>query len=137
QSAADKKPASFMPVYGNWCGPDHPKDIHNATAPIDLLDTACRTHDFCYEARGYLDCGCDKTLNDEIHTALTNKQYQGKQSLYAHSFRIYFKTSPCAGDHSDKIAPSRVIHSLVKKVGSKTTELIKSVPFWGSDADAE
>ena len=25
-------------MHGNWCGPNHPKDVKNADDPIDILD---------------------------------------------------------------------------------------------------
>lgn len=45
-------------VYGNWCGPGYsgPGD------PIDVVDMCCKSHDQCYDQRGYSTCSCDKEL---------------------------------------------------------------------------
>lgn len=46
-------------MHGNWCGPlcSGPK------APVDGVDSCCRTHDRCYGIRGYFACSCDKGLH--------------------------------------------------------------------------
>lgn len=46
-----------VPIYGNWCGPEY-----GSGTPIDLLDTGCRQHDWCYRDRGYHKCSCDVQL---------------------------------------------------------------------------
>jgi len=45
-------------IYGRWCGPG----CSGPGAPIDSVDTCCRTHDGCYARRGYFDCQCDRDL---------------------------------------------------------------------------
>lgn len=123
--------SSLMPKYGNWCGADYPKDIQNADAPIGLLDSACMRHDFCYQDQGYLNCQCDKVFNAEVVAGLLDKKFHGKEYVLARSFRIYFQGSPCAGDHADKIAPSRAVHNLIKNVGTKALQVIDALPFVG------
>ncbi len=52
--------AMSLPMYGNWCGPGHPRDAHAARlAPIDGLDAACMAHDLCTAQVGRQHCGCD------------------------------------------------------------------------------
>src|SRR5437763_1203012 len=48
--------STSIPIYGNYCGPGY-GDESGATAPIDAVDAACRTHDLCYAASGYFNCG--------------------------------------------------------------------------------
>ncbi len=52
--------AVSLPMYGNWCGPDHPRDAYAAQLPpVDSLDAACMEHDICAATSGSGDCGCD------------------------------------------------------------------------------
>lgn len=119
--------------YGNWCGPGHPKDVNNAKEPIDILDSVCKKHDMCYVSKGDLNCGCDKDFADTLELGLKQQQYQGAQVAMVRSFRTYFKGSPCVGDHSSKVAPSRAVHNLIKNIGSKTMRVIDSLPFVNID----
>lgn len=58
---------STWPLYGNWCGPDHPGNPWRATLPpVDPLDAACRRHDLCYRQRGTMDCACDLVLMNDL-----------------------------------------------------------------------
>src|SRR5215203_4510942 len=50
-----------LPIYGNYCGPGF-GDVSGDTVPIDAVDSVCRTHDLCYDASGYFNCGCDRGL---------------------------------------------------------------------------
>lgn len=59
-------PQVYAPVYGNWCGPNHPIDMSRAGPPIDSLDGACLRHDQCIAARGQFDCGCDIGFLNEL-----------------------------------------------------------------------
>lgn len=43
--------------HGNWCGPG----CGNGK-PIDAVDQCCKTHDECYDDRGYWNCNCDREL---------------------------------------------------------------------------
>jgi len=56
----------FAPVYGNWCGPNHPVDMSRAGPPVDVLDAACMRHDYCVATRGEYDCGCDISFLQEL-----------------------------------------------------------------------
>ncbi len=55
-----------IPIYGNWCGPNHPENMSRAAPPVDALDAACMRHDQCTAARGRFDCGCDIGLLQEL-----------------------------------------------------------------------
>ena len=55
-----------IPIYGNWCGPNHPENISRAAPPVDMLDAACMRHDYCTAARGRFDCGCDIGFLNEL-----------------------------------------------------------------------
>lgn len=113
--------SSMMPTYGNWCGADHPKVLENAAAPINLLDEACMRHDFCYVEKGYFSCECDGVLNQELIDGLQENKYVAQEKLFARSIHHYFNGSPCNGDFSHKVAPSRAVHNLVKHVSDVTT----------------
>lgn len=65
-AARGKGPDAPMPLCGNWCGPDHPKDISKNPPAVDQLDSACRQHDKCYAEFGYYSCACDQALVDEV-----------------------------------------------------------------------
>jgi len=128
---------SLMPSYGNWCGANHPKDINNADEPINAVDRACKVHDFCYQKKGYFDCGCDKAMNETLVTGLKGNEYSGEQYIYGRSIHLYFDGSPCRGDHSGKFGPSQAVQNAVKKVGEKalkikntTATIIKKIPFF-------
>lgn len=44
-------------IYGNWCGPGC------GGGPVkDDVDGCCKTHDECYDRRGYFCCACDLQL---------------------------------------------------------------------------
>lgn len=47
--------------YGNYCGPGW-GDPTGMTPPVDPVDAVCRTHDLCYAATTYFNCGCDRAL---------------------------------------------------------------------------
>jgi len=59
--SSDPDTQGEFPVYGNWCGPGHPKEGTNP-APINQTDEACRIHDVCYQRHGYFNTVCDKNL---------------------------------------------------------------------------
>lgn len=46
-----------VPIWGNWCGPGH-----GGGNAVDVLDSICQTHDYCYAARGYFACSCDRQI---------------------------------------------------------------------------
>ena len=114
-------------VYGNWCGPNHPRDINNALDPVDRLDAACMNHDICYAKKGYLDCDCDQTLNTEIKQDLNSGVYTLDQILVARNIHRYFSASPCDGSGNGKIAPSRAAHKIYNRVKNKVTNILDRV----------
>jgi len=127
---------SLMPTYGNWYGANHPADINNAAAPINSVDRACMVHDFCYQEKGYFDCGCDKALNDELITGLRGHKYAGAEFVYGKSIHHYFDGSPCKGDHGGKFGPSQAAQNAAKKANDaavklkdKAAEIIDKIPF--------
>ena len=122
-------PDAIMPTYGNWCGANHPKNIETAEKPVNALDSVCQKHDLCYLEKGYLSCDCDKVFNDEVISGLNENKFVGTEKLFAFSFRSYFKGSLCAGNHQDKIAPSRAVNNFIKKIGDKALNIIDKIPF--------
>lgn len=120
-----------MPVYGNWCGANHPKDMSIAEEPIDLLDQSCKKHDHCYADEGYLSCACDNVINQELIAGLKENKFGKTEAVVARSFHLYFNGSPCNGDHSTKVAPSRLIHNVVKKASDRTVDVLTSLPIVG------
>jgi len=56
----------YAPVYGNWCGPNHPVNMSQAGPPVDALDAACMRHDHCVAVQGAYSCGCDVSLLQEL-----------------------------------------------------------------------
>lgn len=78
-------------LYGNWCGPGHPKyDGLTGPGPIDGLDAACKRHDKCYRERGYMNCDCDLELLKDIDEMIS-------QNYTAHIIYDYFNVAPCKG----------------------------------------
>lgn len=56
----------YAPIYGNWCGPNHPVNMSRAGPPVDPLDAACMRHDYCVAAQGEYNCGCDISFLQEL-----------------------------------------------------------------------
>jgi len=84
---------SGIPVYGNWCGP-----WYGDGEPIDALDAICRAHDQCYDFAGWLDCGCDATLRQQIMNYLGFSGFYGiteEQKFWAQAILAWFSISPC------------------------------------------
>jgi len=65
-SVAQSNLQVYAPVYGRWCGPNHPVDMSRAGPPVDMLDAACMRHDYCVAARGEYNCGCDVSFLNEL-----------------------------------------------------------------------
>ncbi|MES9834071.1 MAG: hypothetical protein ABW139_17680 [Candidatus Thiodiazotropha sp. DIVDIV] len=114
--------SSLMPTYGNWCGLNHPKSPENAGDPIDILDGICKQHDICYLERGHMDCGCDSEFNESV--VLNINKFTRSEKLFARTFRIYFRGSPCYGDQKDKIAPTRVFTTIAEKTNARTRQIL-------------
>ena len=126
--AAPEKETPLL-TYGNWCGAGHPKNIKEAGEPINLLDAACKAHDICYLVKGDMSCECDEEFNQKIISGLKQNRFSGNEKIFARTFRIYFKGSPCVGNHKDKIAPSRAIQNTYKKANARTVKILNSLPF--------
>lgn len=124
-----ENPDAIMPTYGNWCGANHPENIEEAEKPVNALDRACQKHDLCYLEKGYLSCDCDKVFSDEVISGLNENKFVGTEKLFAYSFRAYFKGSLCAGNHQDKIAPSRAVNNYIKEIGNEVLNVIDKIPF--------
>ncbi len=110
-------------VYGNWCGPDHPKDMSTAGLPIDGLDASCMRHDMCYAEKGKYACECDKILSEELKTNLLANNYPAEQKYYARSFYQYFKGSWCNGTPDSKIGASRALHNIYNNTSEKAVSI--------------
>lgn len=82
-----------LPIYGNYCGPGH-GDPTGQTPPIDAVDAACRSHDQCYDQRGYFNCGCDRNLIASLPAAIAaTPTTQGKAGGVA--VMAYFNAAAC------------------------------------------
>ncbi len=132
--AAEEAPSSY-PMYGNWCGPKHPLDTSNAPPPIDDLDASCMRHDLCYEKQGDLNCECDAALVGEIRAGLDMKIYSGNPRIYARTIHNYFQGSPCNGDPSRKLAPSRALHRIYQKAKQKVESAAEFIGVGEAKAD--
>lgn len=67
-AAAQSNLQIYAPIYGNWCGPNHPVNMSQANGPIDGLDAACMRHDYCIAQQGEYNCGCDISLLQDLRT---------------------------------------------------------------------
>lgn len=115
-TATTSKPSSGFVLYGNWCGPNHPPDITNAPAPIDLLDMQCKKHDLCYFEKNDFDCGCDREMVKEIDWNQKMKRFTPEQYLIAQNIKIHFAISPCNGNvEGNKILPTRILTRVYNK----------------------
>lgn len=82
---------SGLPIYGNHCGPGY--GAGNGP-PIDAVDAACQAHDACYDARGYFNCGCDRTLLNTLPGAIAATASPAGQAAGV-AILTYFSRSPC------------------------------------------
>ena len=87
---SNKDTAGQFPIYGNWCGPNHPIKNTNP-APIDRTDLACQHHDKCYEEHGYLNSYCDETLVTELKSFIPRNEIE---EIARKAIITYFKNSP-------------------------------------------
>lgn len=82
-----------MPFYGNYCGPGHGDPTYR-TPPVDAVDAVCMDHDRCYDARGYLNCGCDYALITRMPFAIIDTPSpEGK--LAGAAAQAWFAGAPC------------------------------------------
>ena len=80
-------------IYGNYCGPGY-GDPTGRTPPVDAVDAACRTHDMCYDATNYLNCGCDRALLNALPGAISASPTAGGKAAGA-AIYAYFSGAPC------------------------------------------
>ena len=87
---SDKETLGTFPIYGNYCGPDHPL-VGTTPTPIDTVDLSCKYHDQCYSTNGYLSLSCDEKLLSDLQKIepKTLQEKAAKQLIIA-----YFKRSP-------------------------------------------
>lgn len=132
-SATDDESNDGYAIYGNWCGPKHPRNTATAAEPVDSLDSACKTHDICYEQKGDMDCGCDAALVKEIRQGIDRGMYATIQYQYARSIHNYFQGSPCNGDSKDKLLPSRLLHKAYERVKEGIDTIVDVVSDYQDD----
>jgi hypothetical protein len=106
-SDTEKVPEVEFQVHGRWCGPGRPTEEERSSgmdlSPVDLLDSACRKHDLCYEAHGGEPaCRC----NEEFIWRVKNLQYNVPdlpEDALAKTFFIlgWFESAPCAAETSE------------------------------------
>ncbi len=61
-----------MPIYGNWCGIDHPS--RGWPPPVDAFDAACMRHDLCTAHPGS-DTPCDIAFVGELRSIAAQVGY--------------------------------------------------------------
>jgi len=94
-----------FPVYGNWCGPKHPKK-GRSPIPIDEIDNACKKHDLCYSSNEYFSCKCDAQLLFDLSEIkrqrlkgkgfITYKEYRELENNITKIIRVYFASTACS-----------------------------------------
>ena len=111
-------------MHGNWCGPNHPKDVNNAKDPIDILDKQCKKHDLCYVEKGEFDCSCDRDMVLDIDKTQKHNIYNSKQYLLAQNIKVHFAVSPCNGEiTNNKILPTRILTNIYQKTKGKAMDI--------------
>lgn len=127
ESSAENKSSNSktgFSMHGNWCGPNHPKDVNNANDPIDILDQQCKTHDLCYVDKGEFDCSCDRNMVLNIDNTQKRNSYSPKQYLLAQNIKVHFAISPCNGEvANNKILPTRIFTNIYQKTKSKALNI--------------
>jgi hypothetical protein len=85
-----------MPVYGNWCGPGHPRAGDNPP-PVDEFDAACMRHDYCTASPVNSDV-CDVNFVQELRFLAGKYQYLPKPLQWAeYLFRVKSGGNPMNG----------------------------------------
>lgn len=130
--------ASGYAVYGNWCGPNHPLDdlMNVAPGPLDQLDAACMIHDYCYAEVGYLDCGCDEELTNELKRQLASNDYTTAQALVARGIYNYFAAAPCKQSESNPQAKTAANRGMYRLYNGVKRRVIKVWDWAANDEDA-
>lgn len=57
--------AGYVPTYGEYCGPGHPKVSDYTAKPVDELDAVCQMHDLCYDIGGDR-ADCDGAMAEDL-----------------------------------------------------------------------
>lgn len=107
-SPRDPSTTGTLPVYGNWCGPGHPRNGSNPS-PIDAIDAACRKHDNCYAQKKYFACECDNDLLVDL-AKIKNDKWKGRKQVSGDEYfefenstvraiRTYFAATACSPSH--------------------------------------
>ena len=86
----DADSAGDLPIYGNWCGPGHPRPGETPT-PINDVDRTCQAHDRCYAEHGYLDRGCDEQLIEKLQSL---EPQDPIEDAAREAIIVYFENSP-------------------------------------------
>lgn len=111
----DQSTTGTLPVYGNWCGPGHPRNGVNPP-PVDAVDTACRKHDNCYAQKKYFACECDNNLLIDL-AKIKNDKWKGREQISGDEYfefenatvraiRTYFAATACAPSHATDVIAS-------------------------------
>lgn len=87
---SNKNTVGDFPIYGNWCGPFHPKG-GTSPNPIDNTDLACKKHDLCYDKNGYLSKKCDEGLILNLKSFIPENEIE---KIANKAIISYFKRSP-------------------------------------------
>ena len=87
-----------VPVYGNYCGPNH-GDPSYEDAPIDEVDAVCMRHDMCYDNRVgglYQSCDCDRDMVVDLGGLLIDgSELDMKAKGIASAMIAWFIQFPC------------------------------------------
>lgn len=85
-----------MPIYGNWCGPGHPRN-GDMPPPVDEFDAACMRHDFCVSSPTSTTA-CDIGFVQELHLLAGKYRYLPRPLQWAeYAIRIKSGGNPLNG----------------------------------------
>lgn len=124
---AQDMPEMWIPIYGNWCGLDHPTSFDGADAPVDMLDAACRRHDYCAAARGDFDCGCDIGLMGELRSTRW-----GNPVIASHARAIYdgIAMKPCSAPDGMAFKQSQMMGDMMRDMASGRAAPLDAFERW-------
>lgn len=124
---AQSMPEMWIPIYGNWCGLDHPTSFDGAGAPVDALDAACRRHDYCAAARGDFDCGCDIGLMGELRSTRW-----GDPVIASHARAIYdgIAMKPCSAPDGMAFKQSQMMSDMMRDMANGRAAPLNAVERW-------
>lgn len=83
--------------HGNYCGlgmrlPPTPGMLFY---PLDLVDSLCLQHDYCYDSVGRGHCLCDEAIADQSRLLLKNEELTFKQKLVGKAIIRLFGRNHC------------------------------------------